>query len=51
MAVTVEQFRSYVGTKEVSTFVDSCLASANQMVAKFVGSSRVPGDVLDSAIL
>jgi hypothetical protein len=51
MAVTVEQFRAYVGTKEVSTFVDSCLASANQMVTKFVGSARVPGDVLDSAVL
>jgi hypothetical protein len=51
MAVTVVQFRAYVGTKEVSDFVDSCLASANQMVSKFVGSSRVPTDVLDSAIL
>lgn len=51
MAVTVVQFRAYVGTKEVSDFVDSCLASANQMVSKFVGSSRVPSDVLDSAVL
>lgn len=51
MAVTVVQFRAYVGTKEVSDFVDSCLASANQMVGKFVGSSRVPSDVLDSAVL
>jgi hypothetical protein len=51
MAVTVEQFRAYVGTKEVSSFVDSCLASAKQMVAKFVGAGRVPTDVLDSAVL
>lgn len=51
MAVTVEQFRAYVGTKEVSDFVDSCLASANQMVAKFVGSARVPQAPLDSAVL
>jgi hypothetical protein len=51
MAVTVVQFRSYVGTKEVSDFVDTCLASAVQMVSKFVGSSRVPTDILDSAIL
>jgi len=51
MAVTVEQFRAYVGTKEVSSFVDSCLASAKQMVAKFVGSSNVPSEVLDSAVL
>lgn len=51
MAVTVEQFRAYVGTKEVSSFVDSCLASATQMVSRFVGSGRVPGDVLDSAVL
>jgi hypothetical protein len=51
MAVTVEQFRSYVGTKEVSSFVDGCLASANQHVAKFVGNAKVPGDVLDQAVL
>jgi hypothetical protein len=51
MAVTVEQFRAYVGTKEVSSFVDSCLASAGQMVAKFVGASNVPDAVLDSAVL
>ncbi|NBR65363.1 MAG: hypothetical protein EBS85_03850 [Micrococcales bacterium] len=51
MAVTVEQFRAYVGTKEVSTFVDSCLSGANQHVAKFVGSARVPNDVLDMAVL
>jgi len=51
MAVTVEQFRSYVGTKEVSSFVDGCLASANQFVAKFVGNAKVPGDVLDQAVL
>jgi hypothetical protein len=51
MAVTVEQFRAYVGTKEVSSFVDSCLSSGKQMVAKFVGASSVPADVLDSAVL
>lgn len=51
MAVTVEQFRAYVGTKEVSDFVDGCLASANQLVAKFVGSARVPVGPLDSAVL
>lgn len=51
MAVTVEQFRAYVGTKEVSSFVDSCLSSATQMVNKFVGASNVPVDVLDSAVL
>jgi len=51
MAVTVEQFRSYVGTKEVSSFVDGCLASGNQFVAKFVGNAKVPGDVLDQAVL
>lgn len=51
MAVTVEQFRAYVGTKEVSDFVDTCLASASQMVTKFVGTTRVPQAVLDSAVL
>jgi hypothetical protein len=51
MAVTVEQFRAYVGTKEVSDFVDTCLASGSQMVTKFVGTSRVPQGVLDSAVL
>lgn len=51
MAVTVEQFRAYVGTKEISSFVDSCLASANAMVAKFIGVQSVPVDVVDSAVL
>lgn len=51
MAVTVEQFRAYVGTKEVSSFVDSCLSSANQMIARFIGTANVPVDVLDSAVL
>lgn len=51
MAVTVEQFRAYVGTKEVSDFVDTCLASGIQMVSKFVGSARVPQGILDSAVL
>ncbi len=51
MAVTVEQFRAYVGTKEVSDFVNSCLSSGVQMVNKFVGNSRVPQAVLDSAVL
>jgi hypothetical protein len=51
MAVTMEEFRAYIGTKEVSSFVDSCLASANQMVARFVGTANVPVDVLDSAVL
>jgi hypothetical protein len=51
MAVTVEQFRAYVGTKEVSSFVDACLASANAMVSKFIGTANVPVDVLDSAVL
>jgi hypothetical protein len=51
MAVTVEQFRAYVGTKEVSSNVDQCLAAANQYVSRFVGSARVPTDVLDQAVL
>jgi hypothetical protein len=51
MAVTVEQFRAYVGTKEISTFVDNCLASAKQMVGKFVGTANVPVEVFDSAVL
>jgi hypothetical protein len=51
MAVTVEQFRNYIGTSEVSDFVDTCLASAIQMVTKFIGSARVPQNVIDSAVL
>ena len=51
MAVSVEEFRAYVGTKEVSSFVDDCLASADQMVSKFVGTANVPVAVRDNAVL
>lgn len=51
MAVTLEQFKLYVGTKETGDFPQTCLDSANQMITKFVGTSRVPQAVLDSAVL
>ena len=51
MAVTVEDFRAYVGTKEDSTFVDNCLESAGALVSRYIGDSDVPTEIEDQAVL
>lgn len=52
MAITVVEFRAYVGTDEDSDFIDSCLASGIAMVERFIGSvTTVPADVKDQAVL
>lgn len=51
MSVTVEQFREYVGTDEVSDFVDTCLESGLALVTRLVGTKTVPSSVLDEATL
>jgi hypothetical protein len=51
MAVTLAQFQNYIGTKETGEFIEGCLQSGKQMVAKFVGSANVPQAVLDNAVL
>lgn len=51
MAVTVEQFRAYVGTDEDSTFVTNCLAAGKALVDRFVGTATVPVHIVDEAYL
>lgn len=51
MAITVEEFRAYIGTDETSDFVSECLTAGNALVTKFVGESVVPTTVLDNAVL
>ena len=51
MALTVEDFRSYVGTDEVSDFVTACLEAGASLVSAFIGSAEVKEEVVDNAVL
>ena len=51
MAVTVEEFRAYVGTDETSDFVSECLTAGLALVTKFIGDATVPVTILDNAVL
>ena len=52
MAVTVEQFREYVGTKEDSAFINNCLASGLARVEKRIGTvTTVPAALKDLCVL
>ena len=52
MAVTIEQFREYIGTDEVSTFVTNCLDAGKALVARYIGEvTTVPSHVHDEAVL
>ena len=51
MAVTVADFRSYVGTDEDSDFVTNCLAAGKALVDRFIGSATVPTHIVDEAYL
>jgi hypothetical protein len=51
-AVTLAEFREYVGTDEVSDFVESCLDGANAHVGRFIGTvDTVPNEIHRQAIL
>jgi hypothetical protein len=51
MSVTVEQFREYVGTDEVSDFVDGCLAAGGALVSRYIGDVDVKDEIVDNCIL
>lgn len=51
MSVTVEEFRAYVGTNEVSSFVDDALATGLDLVERYIGTTTIPANVVDSAVL
>jgi hypothetical protein len=51
MAVTIEEFRAYIGTDETSDFVTECLTAGHALVTKFVGTATVPVSIHDNAVL
>ena len=51
MAVTIEEFRAYIGTDETSDFVSECLTAGHALVTKFVGTATVPSTIHDNAVL
>lgn len=52
MAVTVVQFRAYVGTQEDSVFVTDCLNAAQALVTRYVGAvTGIPSHITDQATL
>ena len=52
MAVTLEEFKAYVGTKDDSGFPGSCLTAGHALVTKYVGSvTTVPVEIHDQAVL
>ena len=52
MAVTVVEFRAYVGTDEDSSFVDQCLNAGHATVTRYIGAStNVPVSVHDTCVL
>jgi hypothetical protein len=52
MAVTVAQFREYVGTDEDSLFVTNCLDAGKALVARYIGAvTGVPSHIQDEAVL
>lgn len=52
MAVTLQEFKDYVGTKDASDFPQSCLTAGHALVTKFIGSvTGVPTEIHDQAVL
>lgn len=51
MAVTLSQFKDYVGTKDASDFPQLCLTAGHQLVTNKVAGASVPAAVHDQAVL
>jgi hypothetical protein len=52
MAVTLTEFKDYVGTKDASDFPQSCLTAGLALVTKYVGTvTTVPTEISDQAVL
>jgi hypothetical protein len=52
VAVTLEEFKDYVGTKDATDFPELCLDAGNALVGRLIGTSdEVPADVHKQAIL
>lgn len=51
MTVSLVQLQDYVGTKETGAFMDNILSTAKALVARYIGSAQVPGNIIDQAVL
>lgn len=52
MAVSLEEFKAYIGTKDDSEFPQECLTAGHALVTRFVGDvTGVPVSVHDQAVL
>lgn len=52
MAVTLQQFKDYVGTKDATTYPQLCLDAGTAEVNEIIGTiTTVPSSVKDMAIL
>lgn len=50
--VTADDLRAYIGTDEVSDFIDDCLSAGNALVGNYIGDiDTVPHAVHDQAVL
>jgi len=51
-AVTLQEFADYVGTDDLSDFLDSCLDAGNAHVGRYIGDiDTVPNEIHRQAIL
>lgn len=51
-AVTLQELADYVGTDDLSDFLESCLDAANAHVGRYIGEiETVPNDIHEQAIL
>lgn len=52
VAVTLQEFKDYVGTKDTSDFPELCLDGGNALVGRLIGDNdTVPADIHKQAIL
>ena len=52
MAVTLQEFKDYVGTKDASDFPQSCLTAGHALVTNYIGTvTTVPTEIHDQAVL
>ena len=52
MAVTLEEFKDYVGTKDSTGFPQECLTSGEALITRLIGEAEnVPTAIRDQAVL
>jgi hypothetical protein len=52
MAVKLQEFKDYVGTKDASDFPQFCLTAGHALVTSYIGTvTSVPQEIHDQAVL